>query len=231
MGSEGTCALVVGARMRLVPRPPSALLVCLGYDDVVDAARDITTILEFSPAAVEGTDAAIVETMRARRGPDSVLGLPDGRAWLFVDLDGEDQAAVEGQAERLLERLGRNGRLVEGQAVPDPAERASLWRVREDGAGLSSRLTDPATGRTIESWPGWEDSAVPPERLADYLAEFRELLDQHGLTGVMYGHFGAGCMHIRITYDLRTDEGRRVFREFTEAAARLVVRHLSLIHI
>ena len=220
VGSEGTCALVVGARMRLVPRPPSALLVCLGYDDVVDAARDITTILEFSPAAVEGTDAAIVETMRARRGPDSVLGLPDGRAWLFVDLDGEDQAAVEGQAERLLERLARNGRLVEGQAVPDPAERASLWRVREDGAGLSSRL---ASGG--ESWPGWEDSAVAPEDLADYLAGLRVLMDEHGLDGVMYGHFGAGCMHIRITYDLRTDDGRRVFREFTQAAARLVVRH------
>ncbi|MDI2032738.1 FAD-binding and (Fe-S)-binding domain-containing protein [Saccharopolyspora sp. TS4A08] len=220
VGTEGTWAVVVGARMKLVPKPASALLVCLGYRDVVDAARDVTTILEFSPAAVEGTDAAIVATMRHRRGPDAVLGLPDGEAWLFVDLDGDDPDSVSAQADRLLERLAENGRLVQGRKAADPAERASLWRVREDGAGLSSRL---ASGG--ESWPGWEDAAVAPERLADYLADLRELLDSHGLTGVMYGHFGAGCMHIRITYDLRSEQGRAVFREFTRQAAELVVRH------
>ncbi|MDT0321916.1 FAD-binding and (Fe-S)-binding domain-containing protein [Streptomyces millisiae] len=220
VGSEGTWAVVVGARMKLVPKPASALLVCLGYADVVDAARDVPTILEFSPAAVEGTDEAIVATMRHRRGSGSVLGLPKGRAWLFVDLDGDDAASVRAQADRLLTRLAKNGRLVQGRAAADPAERASLWRVREDGAGLSSRL---ASGG--ESWPGWEDSAVAPERLADYLADLRELLAEHELTGVMYGHFGAGCMHIRITYDLRSEEGREVFRAFTHRAAELVVRH------
>ncbi|OMH27679.1 FAD-binding oxidoreductase [Tersicoccus phoenicis] len=220
VGSEGTCAVVVGARMTLVPKPATALLVCLGYDDIVDAARDVTTILEFSPAAVEGTDEAIVETMRFRRGPDSVLGLPAGHAWLFVDLDGDDAAAVAAEADRLLVRLATDGRLVEGRAVPDLGHRASLWRVREDGAGLSSRLAGGG-----ESWPGWEDSAVSPNRLADYLGDLRLLLAEHGLTGVMYGHFGAGCLHIRITYDLRTEQGRTVFRAFTRAAARLVVRH------
>lgn len=220
VGSEGTCALIVGARMRLVPKPASALLVCLGYDTVVDAARDVTTILEFSPAAVEGTDKAIVETMRWRRGPDSVTGLPDGNAWLFVDLDGDTREAVARQADELLTRLGGNGRLVEGIAVADPEGRANLWRVREDGAGLSSRL---ATGG--ESWPGWEDSAVAPENLAAYLAELRTLMGEYDLDGVMYGHFGAGCMHIRITFDLRTERGREVYREFTRDAARLVVRH------
>ncbi|MFD5272219.1 FAD-binding and (Fe-S)-binding domain-containing protein [Streptomyces sp. NPDC058335] len=220
VGSEGTCALVVQARMRLVPKAPSALLVCLGYADVVDAARDIPTILEFSPAAVEGIDEVIVDTMRLRRGADSVLGMPKGKAFLYVDLDGERPEDVAADAAHLLERLKADGRLVDGRAVPDPHERATLWRVREDGAGLSSR---PASGG--ESWPGWEDSAVAPERLADYLADFRKLLDDYGLTGIMYGHFGAGCMHIRITYDLRTDAGRKVYRDFTAAAAELVVRH------
>ncbi|WP_354237190.1 FAD-binding and (Fe-S)-binding domain-containing protein [Arthrobacter sp. UYEF3] len=220
VGSEGTCVVVAGARMKLVPKPANALLVCLGYADVVDAARDIGTILEFSPAAVEGIDEAIVETMRFRRGADAVLGLPEGKAWLYVDLDGEDPAQVRAEADRLLERLRGNGRLVAGRPVPDAVERASLWRVREDGAGLSSRLS---TGG--ESWPGWEDSAVTPENLADYLADFRKLLDSFGLQGVMYGHFGAGCMHIRITYDLRTEEGQAVFRAFCSEAAKLVVRH------
>nr|WP_285727792.1 FAD-binding and (Fe-S)-binding domain-containing protein [Psychromicrobium sp. YIM S02556] len=232
VGSEGTCAIIVAARMRLVPRPPSALLICLGYSDVVEAARDIETILEFSPAAVEGIDEAIVETMRFRRGASSVATLPAGRAWLYVDLDGADPASVQAQAALLLQRLQDNGRLIEGRLVPDAAERASLWRVREDGAGLSSRLApssqlspDSPLAGGGESWPGWEDSAVEPARLADYLADFRELLARYQLQGVMYGHFGAGCMHIRITYDLRSKAGRAVFRTFTRDAAELVVRH------
>lgn len=220
VGTEGTCAIVVRARMKLVPKAPSALLVCLGYADVVDAAKDIETILEFSPAAVEGIDEAIVDTMRMRRGEDSVLGLPNGKAFLYVDLDGENPEDVAAEADRLIDRLAANGRLVDGRAVPDTTERATLWRVREDGAGLSSR---PASGG--ESQAGWEDSAVAPENLAAYLADFRELLAHYGLTGIMYGHFGAGCMHIRITYDLRSDEGRTVFSKFTQAAAELVVRH------
>ncbi|WP_426303242.1 FAD-binding and (Fe-S)-binding domain-containing protein [Arthrobacter sp. R-11] len=220
VGTEGTCAVVVRARMKLVPKASSALLVCLGYADVVDAAKDIETILDFSPAAVEGIDEAIVDTMRLRRGTDSVRGLPRGSAFLYVDLDGDDADEVASQAALLLQRLAANGRLLDGRTVPDPAERATLWRVREDGAGLSSR---PASGG--ESQAGWEDSAVAPQNLAAYLADFRTLLDDHGLTGIMYGHFGAGCMHIRITYDLRTEEGRSVFRKFTQAAAELVVRH------
>jgi FAD/FMN-containing dehydrogenase/Fe-S oxidoreductase len=220
VGTEGTCAVVVRARMKLVPKAPSALLVCLGYADVVDAAKDIETILEFAPAAVEGIDEAIVDTMRLRRGPDSVLGLPEGKAFLYVDLDGDNPEQVANEAARLLERLAADGRLVDGRAVPDLVQRATLWRVREDGAGLSSR---PASGG--ESQAGWEDSAVAPKNLAAYLSDFRKLLNDYGLTGIMYGHFGAGCMHIRITYDLRSDEGRSVFRKFTQAAAELVVWH------
>ncbi|TQR83378.1 FAD-binding oxidoreductase [Mycobacterium hodleri] len=224
VGSEGTCAIVVGATMRLVDVPSSALLLIVAYDDVVDAARDVTTILKYSPAAIEGIDEQIVATMKARRGPDSVSELPAGRAWLYVELDGEDDVAVEAQVRRLQGELRANGRALDCREVRDPVERSKLWRVREDGAGLSSRLELP-DGSSVTSWPGWEDSAVAPEDLADYLADFRLLLARHDLVGVMYGHFGAGCMHIRITFDQRTPEGRRVMSTFLTAAARLVVRH------
>lgn len=225
VGSEGTCALVVGARMRVVPKPPAALLLCLGYPDVVAAARDVPLLREFDPAAIEGVDEAIVATMRWRRGSDSVTRMPAGSAWLFVDLDGQDQEQVHRDALTLVERLREAGRMVDSAIVPDQRERGLLWLVREDGAGLSSRLApDVAPGRP-ESWPGWEDSAVAPERLADYLADLLGLMSDHGLDGVMYGHFGAGCVHLRLTYDLRTEAGRAVFEEFTEAAARLVVAH------
>lgn len=220
VGSEGTCAIVVAATVALVPVPPAALLLSLGYADVVEAAEDVMTILEFSPAAVEGIDEKIVETMQHRRGADSVQGLPSGNAWLYVDLDGENVAEVEDKAGRLLERLREVGRLKDGRIVADLAERKSLWRVREDGAGLSARLAGGG-----ESWPGWEDSAVAPENLAAYLADFRDLLAAHSLTGVMYGHFGAGCMHVRITFDQRSDAGRAVMATFLREAAELVVRH------
>ena len=200
VGSEGTCAVVVAVTVALVPVPPAALLLCLGYEDVVEAAEDVMTILEFAPAAVEGIDEKIVETMQFRRGADAVRGLPSGNAWLYVDLDGENVAEVEGKAKDLLARLIERGRLKDGRVVADAAERKSLWRVREDGAGLSARLGGGTTALT-ESWPGWEDSAVAPENLAAYLADFRDLLAAHSLTGVMYGHFGAGCMHVRITFD------------------------------
>lgn len=225
VGSEGTCALVVGARMRVVPKPPAALLLCLGYADVVDAARDVPVLLEYRPAAVEGVDEAIVETMRWRRGDEAVTGMPAGKAWLYVDLDGEDLAEVEVHAAEVLQRLREDGRLVDAALVTDPVERAVLWRVREDGAGLSSRLSPEWAPDRAESWPGWEDSAVAPQRLPEYLAELLRLMAEYGIEGVMYGHFGAGCIHVRLTYDLRSAHGRKVFEDFTEAAARLVVAH------
>ncbi|MBJ8345724.1 FAD-binding and (Fe-S)-binding domain-containing protein [Antrihabitans sp. YC2-6] len=220
VGSEGTCAVIVAATVSLVPVSPAALLLCIGYRDVVDAARDVPTILEYSPAAVEGIDALIVATMRHRRGPDSVGGLPAGDAWLYVDLDGDDTDEIRCRADELLHRLRAAGRLVDAGIITDARERALLWRVREDGAGLSARLAD-----GTETWPGWEDSAVAPHRLADYLVEFRSLLDEFGLTGVMYGHFGAGCMHIRITFDQRTERGRAVMTKFVRRAAQVCAAH------
>ncbi|MFZ2174829.1 MAG: FAD-linked oxidase C-terminal domain-containing protein, partial [Rhodococcus sp. (in: high G+C Gram-positive bacteria)] len=220
VGSEGPCAVIVAATVVLVPVAPAAMLLCLGYHDLVDAARDTTMILEYSPAAIEGIDSAIVDTMRHLRGDDAVVGLPDGQAWLYVDLDGEDPAEVELRGAELVEKLNATGRLVAARVVGDPAERASLWRVREDGAGLSARLVEGG-----ESWTGWEDSAVAPDQLADYLVDIKALLAEFGLTGVMYGHFGAGCMHIRIDFDQRSEQGRDVMSRFIHRAADLCVRY------
>ncbi|AZQ39820.1 FAD-binding oxidoreductase [Streptomyces cyaneochromogenes] len=220
VGTEGSCAVVTAATVRLVATAQASTLLTLGYDDVVDAAEDVPEILRWNPTAVEGMDEAIVATMRARRGPDSVTGLPEGRAWLYVELDGDDQATVNTRAAELLDVLKAQGRMTGGRVVESAAERRSLWRVREDGAGLAARLVDGS-----ESWPGWEDAAVAPEDLAAYLRDFRKLLALHGLTGVLYGHFGAGCVHVRIDFDLATDTGRAATRRFLTEAAALVVEH------
>ncbi|MBM7365440.1 FAD-binding and (Fe-S)-binding domain-containing protein [Gordonia hydrophobica] len=223
VGSEGTCVVVTAATVALADRPARTSLIVAGYADIVDAARDVPLLLKNRPTAVEGVDEVIVATMRERRGDDAVADLPDGSAWLFIEID--ETGESDGRAVALEADLRADGRAVDLRQVADPTERADLWRVREDGAGLSSRLTDPDTGETILSWPGWEDAAVRPDLLGDYLAEFRELLNRHRLTGVMYGHFGAGCMHIRIDFDLRTAQGRSVFRAFCTDAAHLVVRY------
>ncbi|KFG05501.1 MULTISPECIES: FAD-binding and (Fe-S)-binding domain-containing protein [Streptomyces] len=220
VGTEGSCAVVTAATVRLVATAQACALLTLGYDDVVDAAEDVPEILRWNPSAVEGMDEAIVATMRARRGPASVTGLPEGRAWLYVELEGDDHAEVGRRAAELLAALEARGRTTGGRVVESPAERRSLWRVREDGAGLAARLVDGG-----ESWPGWEDAAVAPQDLAAYLRDFRKLLASHELTGVLYGHFGAGCVHVRIDFDLATDAGRAATRGFLTEAAALVVEH------
>lgn len=219
-GSEGTCAVIVSATVKLVEVPAAALLVCLGYRDVVDAATDVLDILKFNPTAVEGMDEVIVQTFRERRGEQGVSALPAGSAYLYVDLDGNSPDEVQAKAVELLGVLRLRGNMVDGVLVSDPVDRAKLWRIREDGAGLSSRL---AGGQ--QSWAGWEDAAVAPENLAAYLADFKRLLDDHRLQGVMYGHFGAGCTHVRITFDPRSDSGRAVMDKFLREAAALVTRH------
>ena len=219
-GTEGTCALTVGATLALVPRATRTTLLVLGYDDVVDAAADVPAILPFSPTAVEGIDEAIVATMIARRGAESVAALPAGKAWLYVELDGATDEELATSAEALMTTLRGHGRLADGLVVTDAPDRAALWRVREDGAGLSTR-----PDATTQTWAGWEDAAVHPDNLASYLRDFRALLAEHDLSGVLYGHFGAGCVHVRIDFDLGTDQGRSAMARFVRAAARLVARH------
>ncbi|MEU7488109.1 FAD-binding and (Fe-S)-binding domain-containing protein [Streptomyces sp. NPDC042319] len=219
-GSEGTCAIIVRARVAVVPKPRTTALLCLGYEDTVESARDVMTVLAARPTALEGLDLSIVDIVRHRRGAASVDSLPRGSAYLMVEFSADTIERASADCERLLDTLRADGRVLDHTIVTDPDERAKLWKVREDGAGLSSRRID-----GVQTWPGWEDSAVAPERLADYLADLLPLVRKYGYTAFMYGHFGAGCVHMRLDYDLRNEKGRRDFEAFTREAALLVVAH------
>lgn len=200
-GSEGTLGVLTEATVRLVPLPASPVLVVLGYADESAAADAAAGLLEHLPLTVEGMAADLV------RG---ATGLPRGGAWLFVEVDGEPAArSLIAAADAL-----------DAALVTDPAGQRALWRIREDAAGTATLM--PGGG---EAWPGWEDCAVPPARLGAYLREFRALLAEHGLRGTPYGHFGDGCIHVRIDFDLHTGSGVERFREFSEAVADLVVAH------
>ncbi len=216
VGSEGTLGLVLGATVRLVPDAPFRGLVVLGYPTMADAADATPGLLPHRPAAVEGLDARMVQ--RLRDVPAAVVpDLPRGGGWLVVELTGDSVPEIEAAARRVV----ADADALEAMVVTDPVEAAAIWRIREDGAGLAARTSD---GHPAHA--GWEDAAVPPERLGDYLREFEALLDAHGLQCVPYGHFGDGCVHGRIDFPFgaggEPDRGRSRYRAFVEDAARLV---------
>ncbi len=214
VGSEGTLAVTTEATVRLVEDPRHRVLVVLGYPDIASAGDDAPVVLAHAPTACEAIDSRIVDVVRARRGAGAVPALPPGGAWLFVEVSGDD-------IDEVGERVRALGRQVEhARVVTDPSEAAALWRIREDGAGLSGR--SPA-GRPAHA--GWEDSAVPPARLGAYLREFEALMVERGVTGVPYGHFGDGCLHVRLDFPLDRPGGKVLFREFLTAASTLVARY------
>jgi FAD/FMN-containing dehydrogenase/Fe-S oxidoreductase len=206
VGTEGTCGIVLRATVDLVAPPEHTVLVVLGYPDMAAAADAAPGLLPHRPITLEGMDARMVDVVRHRGA--AVPELPAGSGWLFAELDadGAPVADVIGAANALASRV-----------VTDPAEAAALWRIREDGAGLAAR-----TGGTHGAHAGWEDAAVPPERLGAYLRDFEALLADRGLTGTPYGHFGDGCVHIRITFPLHERGGVAVYRDFVTDAAKLV---------
>jgi len=212
-GTEGTCGLVLGATVRLVAVPAATVLVVLGYPDMASAADAVPGLLPFPLSALEGLDARITAVVAGRRGAAAVPPLPRGGGWLFAELAGESGGEVAAHAWRLIATAGA----LEARIVTGAAEAAALWRIREDGAGLvaQARPGHPAHA-------GWEDTAVPPEHLGAYLRDFDALMASRGLSGAPYGHFGDGCIHVRIDFPLRAPGGPAAFREFIVAAATLV---------
>ncbi|MEV0538457.1 FAD-binding and (Fe-S)-binding domain-containing protein [Nocardia salmonicida] len=219
VGTEGTCVLLTEITVRLVAAPAARALVVAGYEDDIAAADAVPEVLLLQPLTVEGMGQDLIDALQTRRTHPAVELLPEGRGWLFIEVagaDAEDAAARADEIAAILRRKTGAATLVEVRATGQRL----LWSVREAAAGIVTRMADGS-----EAWPGWEDSAVPPEQLGTYLRNFRALLDKYGFRGIPYGHFGEGCVHVRINFGLTTDDGRRQFRSFMEDAADLVVRH------
>ncbi len=208
VGTEGTLGLVLDATVRLVEDAPARALAVLGYPTMADAADAVPALLEHPLVACEGLDQRIAGMVPGH--PE----LPEGAGWLFAEVTGADEAEAASLASAVAATAG-----VPHRIVTDTLEQLALWRIREDGAGLAARsLSRPGQA-------GWEDAAVPPQKLGAYLREFEALLKDRALDGVPYGHFGDGCVHVRIDFELEDTAGRGRFREFVEDAADLVASY------
>lgn len=212
-GTEGTLATMTSATVRLVEDPSHRQILVLGYASMAEAGDDVPALLPFGPTACEGLDSRIIDVFRTHKG--SVPELPRGQGWLFVEISGDEPGLVADTVQRAASASSAIARRV----VTDPREQAVLWRIREEGAGLASRTLP---GKALS---GWEDAAVPPDQLGTYLREFDALLRENGLDGVPYGHFGDGCIHVRIDFPIDAPGGKELFRSFMFDAARLVASH------
>ncbi|MFN2617640.1 MAG: FAD-binding and (Fe-S)-binding domain-containing protein [Thermoleophilaceae bacterium] len=220
-GSEGTLATVLEATLRLVPAPPARSLIVLGYPDVYHAADHVPQILEFGPTGLEGVDDVLVDDMKILGMKTSELDLlPDGKGWLLVEFGADTREEADQRAQECMERLRKNDDTPTMRLYDERSRESQLWDVRESGLGATAFHPIEA-----DHWEGWEDAAVPPENLGRYLRSFKRLLDRYGYRTAMYGHFGDGCTHCRIDFDLESAGGLRRWRSFLDEAADLVLEN------
>ncbi len=214
VGTEGTVGTLLGATVRLVPIAAAPVLVVLGYPDMPTAADAVPALLAHAPLAIEGMDSRLVDVVRRVRGAAAVPPLPAGGGWLMVEVGGD---TLDEALDRASALAASSGTTAVGLFPPGP-EAAAMWRIREDGAGLGGR-----TPSGEQAWPGFEDSAVPPERLGAYLRELEALMASHAVDGLAYGHFGDGCVHLRL--DIPLERSGDPLRDFMTDAAALVASH------
>ncbi|HEX5258751.1 MAG TPA: FAD-binding and (Fe-S)-binding domain-containing protein [Sphingomicrobium sp.] len=216
-GTEGTCAIVLEAEVRLVPRPKCKALGLLSFDDVYAAADAVPALLEQELDAVEGFDGRMYDAIKRSKAVGGVAAFPEGRGFLIVEAGGDTLEEAEASVRRKVQKARTGARTA---FVSDPAQQQRIWEAREAALGVTAFVPGGP-----EHWPGWEDSAVPPDRLGDYLRELDKLLAEHGYTAALYGHFGDGVTHGRINFDFHSDAGLQNYRRFMREAAQLVHRY------
>jgi FAD/FMN-containing dehydrogenase/Fe-S oxidoreductase len=220
-GSECTLAMVLEVTARLVPSPPVRSLLVLGYPDIFTAADHVPEVLKHKPIGLEGLDDEFIEDMKKKgMHPKNLELMPKGGAWLLAEFGGGSKEESDGKARKAMDELKNKGHTTAMKLFDDPKQERIIWYLREEGLGATARIPGEP-----DNHEGWEDSAVPPDKLGDYLRGFKKLIDKYDYVGPLYGHFGDGCLHTRLTFDLETADGIKKWRAFLEEAADLVVSH------
>ncbi len=219
VGSESTLVVVLEAKVRLIYSPPERVTVVLGYEDIYRAGDHIPEVMKHDPVGCEGIDEGLIEDMKSKGlHAEDIQYLPEGKGWLLVELGAETIEEAERHAYKMMAALEAT-KNAPSTKLYEPDMAAKVWEIREAGLAATAHVPN-----NPDTWPGWEDSAVPPDRVGEYLRELRKLFNKYGYACDLYGHFGQGCIHTRIDFILDTAEGIRQYRAFVEEAADLVSR-------
>ncbi|MEO8951399.1 MAG: FAD-binding and (Fe-S)-binding domain-containing protein, partial [Chthoniobacterales bacterium] len=220
-GTEGTCVTILEATLQLIPEVKARSLLVLGYPDVFEAGDDCPKIMQHEPIGLEGFDGEMVELMKKHHvHADEIKLLPEGHGWLMVEFGGEDKREADDRARQLMSALTKSSSAPTMKLYDDPETEAKLWEVRESALGVTAFAPNEP-----DRWPGWEDSAVPPERIGDYLRDLKKLYARYDYDASVYGHFGQGLVHGRLPFQFGSSIGREKFRRFLDDAADLVLSY------
>jgi FAD/FMN-containing dehydrogenase/Fe-S oxidoreductase len=220
VGAEGTLVTVLSAELHLMHSPPCRRLALLAFPDPFIAADAVPAIISHRPIGLEGIDSMLIDFMRRKHLADEDLKLlPEGGAFLLAEFGAETNEEAEAQAHGLLAVAATLPGSPTGR-VCTSGEAARVWHIRESALGSTVFVPGEPHG-----WEGWEDAAVAPEQLGSYLRQTFALMKRYGYRSPMYGHFGQGCVHLRINFDLETTEGIRKFRAFLDEATDIVIAH------
>jgi len=221
VGSEGTCVTILEATCRLVESPPERVLLVVAYPDIYQCADHVPEIMAHKPIGLEGFDDLLVGYTRTKGiNSEGLALLPEGGGWLMAEFGASTAPEAESQARALMRALSRGTTAPQMRLYTDKQQIKRVWEVRESALGATSHVP----GEPL-NWEGWEDSAVAPEKLGGYLRDLRKMMAAYGYKGSLYGHFGHGCVHTRINFDLQSKDGVAKFRKFIEEAADLVVSY------
>ena len=223
IGSEGTIVHALELTVRLVPNPAHNALALIGFEDIATVGDHVPFCNAYFPHAMEGMDETLFQHMHEKgknsHGQEELF--PGGHAWLLVQFGADTREEAENKARKLTEDIKRESSAVKSaRVVSDPHIVEEVHKIREAGLGVNAKIPNQP-----EFYPGWEDSAVAPEHLGKYLREFQQKMQEYGYFASVYGHFGQGCVHCRINFDLFTKEGIEKYRNFVHEMAHIVVKY------
>ncbi len=221
VGTESTCVVILEATMKLIENPKARTLLVLGYPDVFEAGKHCDEIMKHEPVGLEGMDDKLINYMQKKHlNIDDLSLLPDGNGWLLVELGADSKEESDAKAKKLMAQLKKQKNPPNMSLFDKSDQETKLWEIRESGLGATANIPGMAN-----TWPGWEDSAVDPTRVGEYLKDLKALFHKYNYDASVYGHFGQGCIHCRINFDLITKEGIDTYRKFTREAAGLVLKY------
>jgi FAD/FMN-containing dehydrogenase/Fe-S oxidoreductase len=234
-GSEGTLGFITEAKINLLPVPKVSALVSVNYRDFNAALRDATELMKADPTSIETVDSKVLnlamndsvwhvvaEFFPAPASGEKIQGIN------LVEYTADDEASLQADIKKLTDLLdkaeaGTQGRISYSIAMGNEAVN-KIWSMRKKAVGLLGNVEG-----EIRPVPFVEDTAVPPENLADYILEFRQILDQHNLTYGMFGHVDAGVLHVRPALDMKDPEQEKMVRVITDKVVALTQKYNGLL--